>query len=167
MMSMEKPQNWFDQRVEAYIDGELDASERSLFVSRLKLDESLRREVEQARLIQGTLRDMPSLQCPSDVRKRVLEMTGSRPRGFAWGWAGAACAVLVAAIAFGLMRPPAGPSELELAQARADMETAMAYLSRAGQMAGRQAGQQWIESGIARPVSAGLRRPTEVEGDAI
>ena len=167
MMSKEKPQTWFDQRVEAYVDGDLDSSERALFEARLQLDDSLRREVDQARLIQGALRDMPSLQCPSDVRKRVLEITGSRPVGFSWGWAGAACAVLVAAIAVGLMRTPAGPSEAELAQARADMETALAYLNRAGQMAGREAGQQWIESGIARPVSAGLRRPPEVEGDAI
>ncbi len=61
--------------------------------------------------------------------------------------------------------PPGGasePSAAVLAQARADIELALAYLDRAGRVAGREVGDQWVNGGIIRPVSAGLNHPAQM-----
>lgn len=157
----DKPDKWFDQRIEPYLDGALPQAERRLFEARLELDPVLAAELDRARRIGGALAAMPRLKCPSDVRRRVFEITATRP--FAarrWAWAGAAAALAAVALAVALRTPPQrGPSAAELAQARAEVAVALAYLDRAGRLAGREVGDQWVSGGIIRPVSEGLNLP--------
>ncbi len=154
----DKPDKWFDERIEPYLDGVLPEAERRLFEARLELDGVLAGEVSRARRISGTLAAMPRLKCPSDVRRRVFEITATRPIvPGRWVWAGATAALAAVVLAVALRTPPErGPTAAELAQARAEVAVALAYLDRAGRLAGREVGDQWVSGGIVRPVSAGL-----------
>lgn len=157
----DKPDKWFDERIEPYLDGVLPEAERRLFEAHLKLDPVLAAELSRARRISGALAALPRLKCPSDVRRRVLEITAARPfTARRWAWAGAAAALAAIALTVALRTPPdRGPSAAELAQARAEVALALAYLDRAGRLAGREVGDQWVSGGIIKPVSAGLNLP--------
>ena len=62
---------WFDDRVEMYIDGDLDEVDRSAFDSRLRLDETLQSKVDFARQIKTSLADLPSPDLPATVLANV------------------------------------------------------------------------------------------------
>ncbi len=170
-MTEKRPDKWFDDRIEAFVDRSLPDNERRLFEARLELDPALRVEVARARRLERTLAATPRLRCPSDVRRRVFEMTSARrPRPGRWAWAAAGAMGLAVAVLVAVKGPLNGsPSPAELAQARADMALALAYLDRAGRVAGREVGGQWVTGGIIKPVSAGLSLPardpaTEAKG---
>lgn len=173
-MTDHKLERWYDHRVEAFVDGELPDNERRLFEARMAHDEALAQAVRRARRLRTELHRLPSLDCPDDLSKRVFQMTGSRSRVPAMGWAlgGALGAAMVLALALGggryfesSDRVPATElaSELdmdaaELAQARADVALALAYLDRAGQVAAREVGQQVVHRGMLQPMAAGLEQ---------
>lgn len=152
-MTEQQLPNWFDERIEAWLDGDLSRSEAALFESRLASDPLLEREVERAMRLTAQLGELPSLAPPSSLTRSVKEMTGS---GFslprlalpAWGWSlGGACA---AALALMVTLGPVGqpgqtdgqPTPQQLAKARADLALALGYVDQAGDMAARQLGTQ-------------------------
>ena len=154
--------NWFDERIELWLDGELGASEAALFEARLASDPLLEREVARATNLASQLADLPSLKAPSSIQRSVMEMTGagwSLPSLPNWGWSlgGACAAALVLMVTVGLRNPAlensdvsasvvvadlptARPTERQLAKARADLALALGYIDQAGDMAARQLG---------------------------
>lgn len=141
--------NWFDERIEAYLDDSLSASETALFEARLASDPQLEREVTRAGRLTAALSELPALKAPRSLRRSVQDMTGSGFTMPAWGWSlGTACAAaLVLMVSLNSVSPvgpglEAEPSEQQLAQAMADLELALGYVDQVGDLAARQLGTQ-------------------------
>jgi len=162
-MNKELTSMWYEQRVEAFIDGELPDNEARLFAARLKIDKPLRQSVEMAITLQGALHALPQQKCPLSVTQGVMAATGASPSRWwrlDWGWpALATAAVLVMALSLPLLKTnePQQPSAAELAQARRDLAIAMAYLEHASSIASHQVGRQLLNEGFVRPLTTGLQ----------
>lgn len=143
---------WFEERVEAYVDGELTGGELRLFESRLALDERLARSVADARELNSALAELPHYRCPPDLAAKVARITDTEPRRWRWRTAAAVGAVALAAtLTLDSWRParePAlavrEPAAEELAAAREELAVALAYLDKAGAAAGREVGSQYV-----------------------
>ena len=163
-MTDAKPEGWFDDRVEAYVDGELPSNERNLFEARLAMDETLARAVKRARKLSATLAEMPAFECPDDLARSVLQMTRTQSPLRQWGWPAGVALAAVLALAVGVTRlmptvaPADEPDAATLAQARADVALALAYLDRAGQVTARAVGEQVVTRGVIDPMEAGVMR---------
>ena len=55
----------------AYLDGELEASERARIERELESDESLRAELESLRAVQNALDELPAVEASADFTDRV------------------------------------------------------------------------------------------------
>ena len=139
--------------IEPYLDDELSGSEIAALEKHLDRCESCRAELELARRIQTGLHELPPLACPPQVSRAVFEHADTHPplmerfRRF-WGdrhvLQGAFAMLLVAALGVAHWRataPPVPPppevvyTEEEIAQAKAELEFALAYLGNIGQKA--------------------------------
>ncbi len=176
--------NWFDERIEPWLSGDLTGSEAALFEARLATDPLLEREVARATRLSSRLAELPSLKAPSSINRSVREMTGT---GFSlpglpglpvWGWSvgGACAAALIAMVAPGPLsftnesRPElvasAQPTAGELAKARADLALALGYVDQAGDMAARQLGTR-AGAAAARSLFEPARRRAAEAPDTI
>lgn len=72
---------WFEERVEAFVDGELSADELKVFETRLAADATLQQSVNDARTVISVLRTASRAHCPDVVSDRVLQLArgGSLP----------------------------------------------------------------------------------------
>lgn len=66
---------WMDERVEAYVDGDLSPDEHSTFVSILDDNPFWQMQVRQADRIREGLNDFPEKPCPADVTEAIFEQT--------------------------------------------------------------------------------------------
>ena len=165
-MNEEQKAMWYEERVEAFVDGELPDNQARMFAARLKLDKVLKQSVEAAIALQGALSAIPSRKCPGSVSRNVFAETGTTWHlnwNRNWNWAAAASAAVFAiAVSLSLLSPrhgdPMEPTAAELAQARQDLAVAMAYLGHASTIASREVSRQILNEGFVRPVSKGLQR---------
>ena len=157
----ERPDKWYDERVEAWLDDELSTGEARLFEARLAVDPTLTRAVDQAREIQAALTDLPHYRCPTDLSRKVAHIAGAR-RNHAGRWLGLAAAACVGLLALGVLLQPEtqAPSAREVHAARQELALALGYLDKAGSSAGRQVGERWI-NGVLRPVESGAAHARE------
>jgi len=149
---------WYLERIDAYIDAELNQAEQSLFEGKLAIDTELQQAVKDARQLRTALADLPQLKCPKRVTDKVFEMTETSPVPIMrWlpATAGIAAA-LVLSVSLWLPGHSSNPSTAELAKAQQDFELAMGYLEKASQSATRHVGAQWVNGGIVAPVNRGL-----------
>ncbi len=158
---------WFDERVEAYLDGELPEREERMFEAQLAIDPALAKALDRAMEVSASLAAMPRYRCPTDLASRVDRITDLRPRAGAprRRWASlavAACAcALVGGLWLGAPDAPTGPTDAELAAARADLALALSYLDKAGNTATREIGQQVVSEGLIGPVEKSMRSARE------
>jgi anti-sigma-K factor RskA len=166
-MNEEQTAMWYEDRVEAFIDGDLPDNEARMFAARLQLDRDLKESVEAGLALQGALAAMPKRKCPPSVSRKVFEETGTGWKfwnfSHQWAWAAAAsAAVLAIVLNLSLLSPqvvdPGQPTVAELEQAREDLAVAMAYLGHASNVASREVSRQILSEGFVRPMSAGLNR---------
>ena len=75
-----------DERLSAYVDGELDAAERRRLELELERDPELRAEVEALQATQSLLQRHGPAVAPTDFRVRVLEAGADEPVSAPW-WA--------------------------------------------------------------------------------
>lgn len=66
---------WMDQRVEAFVDGDLPEEERERFEQHLSDDAYWREQVRQARRIQTSLHELTLPSTPSDLTQSILNHT--------------------------------------------------------------------------------------------
>jgi ferric-dicitrate binding protein FerR (iron transport regulator) len=129
----EKPERskWAWERIEAFADDSLDASDRARMHEALRADPSLRAAVERARAVRSTLGDLRRAPVPAGLLGRLLAAPFPERRRRNWLLIGAPAAV--AAIAIGVAvyvtRPPPRPNEAELAAMR-ELALAMRYLQQ-------------------------------------
>ncbi|NNE34816.1 MAG: hypothetical protein HKN13_06250 [Rhodothermales bacterium] len=71
-MKVETDRNWYDERVEAFVDGDLSRADDIRFRERLSSSKELQQDVEQARFLAAVLRSSPVESCPPEISQRVL-----------------------------------------------------------------------------------------------
>ncbi|GMQ80778.1 MAG: hypothetical protein BMS9Abin05_0207 [Rhodothermia bacterium] len=66
-------EGWWDDSVEAFVDGDLSAEEASRFKSLMELDVAVATEVKMAKAIQHSFRNLDSVECPDPVSDAILK----------------------------------------------------------------------------------------------
>ena len=130
-MPATSPCSWTQERIEAYIDGELTPVEQGRLEAHAATCAACAAELEDARRLVGALHTLPSLTCPNAV-SQALQTRVRQTRRRRWGWAYAAAAVLALIAGHHLFDPEPVPpafSPKEVAQARRQVEWTLAYLS--------------------------------------
>ena len=154
-----------DERVEAYVDGDLSPAERARFESGLRLHALWRARAEQARALRDELHALPRLTCPPRVAEAVRaevrrqQRTGRSERApQRWlrlrqpaAWSSAVAIALLLAMVFAVLlrspEPPPSPvptsssappfTDAEVEQATAEVAWTLAYLARIGEETGQ------------------------------
>ncbi|MGB0650729.1 MAG: hypothetical protein ACPGQT_07435 [Rhodothermales bacterium] len=178
---------WADDRLEAWLAGELRQSEADRFEHILEDDAWLAREVDQARamdVIFSELKDSAALErCPDIVTTHVVaharrEWLLQLPLRVHEGFRRMASAGLRPALAVALLfvvvisatwmaRSPSGSANLtagqtaEVTQALADVKMALAVLANAGQTTGTAVGADVIGPYVVRPMARGMNTVIE------
>lgn len=161
-MSQNSIGNWFDERIEMYLDDELPDNEARLFAAELAVNPTLATEIERASAITSNLRTLPSYRSPVDLADRLERMVGAAPpkkrRWLPAALAASVAAVCAVGIAWNLQTADPRPSAGELAAAERDLAVALAYLDHAGDVASRSVGETVLEQGIMQSVNGGINK---------
>jgi len=135
----------WEERINALLDGELDADGAELLKAEATDDRELARAIVEAYQLQQAMDALRVEQAPASLTKKLQAIPrqhSSKP-GFSLfnfaqpRWAAALAAIPLVVIAVSLMRPDT-PSAAEIAQARQEMAIAFAYLDKAGVITGRE-----------------------------
>jgi anti-sigma factor RsiW len=183
------------ERIEAYLDGELEATEATALEHHSNACPACAEELAWARRVRQELRALPPLECPPGVMDSVMAAaagptatgtTGAeaaksvlsfpqRPRSaqrFA-PWAlrfAAAAAVVLAVLAGALLLRPTAPrpqyTAAELAQAEKEARLAFAYLSTIQRRAGHKIQQDVLVKHVVGPPQQALSRIVELPQEA-
>jgi len=179
MSNSPKNEAWFEERIEAFIDGELPSTEAVRFEQRLQTDSGLARSVAQARELGQLLHQVQCPRAPAAIKSKVLDDTGTHwfnHHSAGWAVATAATLALVVSVAWrgqtDLSPPATDTTELqltarEIARGRQDLAVALAYLDQATVHASRKVSSTWVNDGLMRPVSSGLNRPSNTLGESL
>ena len=164
-MPSTSPCSWTQERIEAYIDGELTPAEQTRLEAHAATCAACAAELEDARRLVGALRTLPSLTCPDAVsqalqtrirqaRRQRLHVAVRR-----WGWAYAAAAVLALIAGYHLFDPEPVPpafSPKEVVQARRQVEWTLAYLSDLNSRMGTTVRDDVIQPHLVQPLRFNL-----------
>lgn len=176
-----------DALLEPYVDGDLDGATCRRVDRHLAVCNACADQLHLARRVRTTLRALPLHVCPETVASappagRLERIRTVLASWSAWSsppvWA-ATAAVAVIAAAFGigyLERPPSlltpslidsaaapgtarlgGETELQVAQAEAEVKLALAYLGRIGARTGNIVAQDVLEARVAVPIARSVR----------
>lgn len=155
----------WEARINALLDGELDAQEVAALKREAERNEALAQAIVEAYSLQARLDELEIEPAPASLREKLARIPktesahGRRWLGMPkWVPVGAMAAVplLVVAMVMMTQSPTVGPeqpeyTEAEILQARQDVLTAFAYLERVGERTGRQ-----IEGELAEELSSGV-----------
>lgn len=170
---------WADDRLEAWLEGDLDATDGERFEQLLASDDWLRQESGRARMISDAFAAMDNVKCPDDVTAHVMshvrrDWVMQLPLRLRDGFARMASAGLRPALAMALLlvvvisstwitRAPVGPAgqEAEVAQALEDVKMALAVLADAGRTTGNTVSHEVIGPYVVRPMAKGMNSVIE------
>ena len=164
-MPSTSPCSWTQERIEAYIDGELTPVEQGRLETHAATCAACAAELEDARRLVGALRDLPSLTCPDAVSQalqdRIYRTRQDRWRTTAKRWYKplAAAAVLALIAGYHLFDPEPVPpafSPKEVAQARRQVEWTLAYLSDLNSRMGTTVRDDVIQPHLVQPLRLNL-----------
>lgn len=156
---------WFDERLEAWLDGDLDRADARSVKRHLDGCARCRREVALARSIRDRLRQTAMPECPQEVVGDPPIGRPGRGRRFI---PALAAGLFAGALALGVVwqvtrtAGPGGPSDAELAEARAELKLALGYVAAAGRAAGRDVGGVLADDGVLRPIRSGLELKVKI-----
>ncbi|MDE2737383.1 MAG: zf-HC2 domain-containing protein [Gemmatimonadota bacterium] len=157
--------SWTQERIEAYIDGELTSVEQDRLETHAATCAACAAELEDARRLVGALRDLPALTCPDAVSQalqdRIHQTRQDRWRTAARRWYKplAAAAVLALIAGYHLFDPEPVPpafSPKEVAQARRQVEWTLAYLSDLNGRMGTTVRDDVIQPHLVQPLRLNL-----------
>ena len=170
------------ERIEAYLDAELDAASAERLESHAATCVSCRRELEHARLVLGELRGLPLVECPprvseavlAQVRERAAAQSGASVAPPAAGlpswWALAAAALIALAAGIAALTLPfadrrveapersAVYTQAELEQAEQDLRFALAYFGGIARKAGMTLRDDVIADRVLEPPRRAMAR---------
>ncbi len=166
--------DWLDERVEAYVDGELSEADVLRFEAALKDSPDLRAAVATARRIREVMASMPLPPCPKPVVSEVLRLASQSRRSLSMRdrYVDAlvprrrlvqafAVAAIVAVVAIGgalLFKGPAEQDEIE--RGLADVKLALAYVGEAGRHAGDIVRIEAMDQGVVTPIRRAVSHVT-------
>lgn len=174
----ETPSNdWIDDRIEAYLDGELPTEEETLFEEAI-LTQDLTSEVDWvdelflARQVRAGLRGLPDLACPPAVTEAVMAQSRQLAR-VAWQerlrlwfrqqwtviWQPALAMsmlllIVVSSSLIGRTDTTDTFAQAEVDQALAEVQWTLAYLSEMGRETGKSVRHDVIESRVVEPMQS-------------
>lgn len=162
--------NWWDERVESFVDGELGPDESARFEAMALLDAGLGHELETAWEISSILHGVPVPRCPDPVTDRIMATVRRDLRQSALhritDWLAnlpipsmkpvVAMAILMAiVVSSALVGRQAGQSG-EVDQALSDVKWTLAYLSDFGRDTGFSLRTDVIEPHVAGSMRRGV-----------
>ena len=135
----------WEERINALLDGELDADDAELLKAEATDDRELARAIVEAYQLQQAMDALRVERAPASLTKKLQAIPRQHKSKPAFSlfsfaqprWAAALAAVPLVIIAVSLMRPDT-PSAAEVAQARQEMAIAFAYLDKAGVVTRRE-----------------------------
>lgn len=160
---------WMDNRIEAYLDGELPPGEEALFEAVMAADPVWRYQVDLADGIQATLHTLPQPECPAYVvdavymrtreanRRRKIQDYVGRLRQ-AWldvrqpAFAMAVLLTIVLGSAVFGSRTESQQESAEVRQALEDARWAMAYLAEVGRNTGTALREDILQEHVLSPM---------------
>ena len=158
-----------EERIEAYVDGELSRRERLEFEAACAADPALWEDVRAAQLIRDGLRSLETPNCPPEVTGAIFEQVRRDARirrGTQSGsWIGiwkpalAGLAVIVATVVFVLLRPAPVtevPTDPEVAEALDEVKWTLAYINNIGNRTGETIRDDVLRDHVVRPIERGL-----------
>lgn len=167
------------ERLDAWIDGDLDETCSAAVKAHIDQCESCRAEQQLAELVLAELRSMPEFDIPERVVQTVQEKTrpahGNAPDFFfqlikirpAPALAAAAAFVVMVLVLAPWRKPPEPQfTDQEIAQAVADTKLALAYVGSIAQRAELRVKERVLEEGAAAQTVSGVRRSLRVIGEA-
>lgn len=155
---------WFDERLEPWLDGELEGQEALTLERHLRDCGHCRAQAELARRIGTELRSRADETCPERVVERLARESRPRRRRL---YPALAAGLMAGAVALGVVWQmnrgpgPDRPSRSELAAARADLELALGYVAAAGRAAGRNVGNVLADETM-QPIQSGLKMKVRI-----
>ncbi len=175
---------WADDRLEAWLAGDLREADAYRFEQILATDEWLTTEVQRAQemdlVFSDLLRSAELVRCPDSVAINVIAHSRKDwllqlPQRLQNGFRRMASAGLRPALAMTLLlivvlsstwiaRSPSGPgtaNSVEVTQALADVKMALAVLADAGQTTGTAVGADVIGPYVVRPMARGMNTVIE------
>lgn len=170
---------WADDRLEAWLDGDLSDADRKQFEKLLSSDDWLQAEADRARMMTHVFAEMEDVRCPDEVTVAVMshvrrDWLMQLPRRLQEGFNRMASAGLRPALAMVLLlivvisstqinRTPAGGAgqDVQVAQALEDVKMALAVLADAGKTTGTTVGNEVIGPYVVRPMAKGMNSVIE------
>lgn len=175
---------WADDRLEAWLAGDLKEADVNRFEQILATDDWLAAEVKRAQEMDMMFSDLLDsaelVRCPDSVTAEVMaharkDWLFQHPRRLQDGFRRMASAGLKPALAMTLLlmvvlsstwiaRSPSGPAtanNAEVTQALADVKMALAVLADAGQSTGTAVGADVIGPYVVRPMARGMNTVIE------
>ncbi len=166
---------WFDDHIEAFLDGDLKPEDANRFDDIALMDEDLQRELKVARSISTSLGSMPDMDCPDEVVKAVMSHVRRDVRGsfvadmksrlqnlasFQLKPALAVALLVIVVVSSSLIGRRGPTTDPEVTQALADVKMALAYLSNAGRTTGTTVRQDVVPL-VVGPVSRSMNELIE------
>ena len=149
----------FAQLLDAFIDGDLEHSQRQVLLARAAEDPALAAELASAMELQQALSGMHRLQAPASLTRKLHKIPRREGRWISsWAlrprWAFAAILVLslIGGRELYQQRQQQLAQQAELAQARQDLALVLAYLNKVNRSANAQI-QTTVSQATAKPVA--------------
>jgi len=167
------------ERLDAWIDGDLDDAEAAAVKAHVDQCESCQAEQQLAETVAAELRALPEFDVPERVMQTVREKTLStfaeRLRAFFDDFVSrpvpALAAVAAVVLIFLVLSPWSRPTEpqytdQEVARAAAETRLALAYVGSIAQRAELRVKERVLDQGAAAQTVRGVRRSLHVIGEA-
>jgi len=169
-----RPDNWLDDRIEAFADGSMPSAERRRFEAVMESDASLRDEIALARQIGKELGTLGDARCPDhvvsgimrevrrDIRQSFTERLlaalrkGIQPRLRPVLAMVLLLAVVVSSSLIRRAPEPAPVASVEVTQALDDVKWTLAVLSDVGRQTGRSVRSDVLEPHVVEPIERSL-----------
>ena len=167
------------ERLDAWIDGDLDDAEAAAVKAHVDQCESCQAEQQLAETVVAELRALPEFDVPErvlqTVRKKALSTFAERLRAFFDDLVSrpvpALAAVAAVVLIFLVLSPWSRPIEpqytdQEVARAAAETRLALAYVGSIAQRAELRVKERVLDQGAAAQTVRGVRRSLQVIGEA-
>lgn len=178
-----RPSNeWMDDRLEAYVDGDLPPDELQAFAAAMQVDPAWQAEVARARRVRAALKHLPQPACPPAVTHAVMVEVEQRAQAARrQNWTRLIDRLLAATD--GLLRPaltmavlvalvvtaarlgaPSGElttarqlyTQAEVERAAVQVRWALGYLADVGETTGEAVQEEVLREHVTRPVQNAL-----------
>jgi len=172
---------WIEERIERYVDGELEGRDLESFERHVESCASCRDELSLARAVTTELRSLPTLECPDRVVEEAAARVAPEPagglfdrlRGRFGGWSvlvprpamAAMLLIIVAASVFVVSQHPFNGAsdealtEQEMELAKLDVQLAFAYLGKYSRRTGKIFKEDVIQDRVVKPLGKTIAEP--------